>query len=133
MTRGRLSRFATVAVTLCAAAAFLFAMRASAQTETVLYNFSAPPSPINPNYGLIQDASGDFYGVATSGGAFGYGAVFEVTRGRAGGWGERVIYSFNNTGTGGYSPLGGIIMAQRVIFMAPLIKEALAELAPFLN
>jgi uncharacterized repeat protein (TIGR03803 family) len=46
---------------------------------TTIYKFSGGQDGALPNSGLIQDQNGNFYGVTSSGGANGYGVVFEVT------------------------------------------------------
>jgi uncharacterized repeat protein (TIGR03803 family) len=112
MTCRKLSRSKlALAVSICAVVTLVLNLPAHAQTETVLYSFgSAPPSPNYPNYGMILDSLGNLYGVSASGGAYGYGSVFEVARNRTGEWSERTIHSFNNEGSGGYTPEGGIAM-----------------------
>ncbi len=50
----------------------------------------------NPNSDLIQDDAGNLYGTATYGGAYGYGAIFELTPPTQSGgvWTETVLYNF---------------------------------------
>jgi len=48
-------------------------------TETVLYSFNGQPDGENPIAGLIMDAQGNLYGTTPNGGAYGFGAVFEIT------------------------------------------------------
>jgi uncharacterized repeat protein (TIGR03803 family) len=58
--------------------------------------------------GLIIDSSGNLYGNSDGGGAYGYGAIFEIAPGVNGTWTEKVIHSFKggNDGTNPYaSPL----------------------------
>ena len=58
-----------------------------------------------PIAGLVQDASGDFYGATTSGGVYDLGTVFKLTpHGRI-----TTLYSFSVDI--GYSPLGGLVLA----------------------
>jgi len=59
-------------------------------TERVLRNFTAEDG--SPG-GLVFDAAGKMYG-PTSGGAYGYGAVIQLTRSKNGKWAERVLHSF---------------------------------------
>jgi len=47
-------------------------------THSVLYNFTGGADGGNPSPGLIQDAKGNFYGTAQSGGV-GSGVVFKIT------------------------------------------------------
>jgi uncharacterized repeat protein (TIGR03803 family) len=46
--------------------------------ESVLHTFKGNPDGANPSAGLIRDRSGNLYGVAGQGGAFGSGTVFEI-------------------------------------------------------
>lgn len=76
-------------------------------TETVLYAFHGGSDAAYPLYGdLIFDQSGNIYGTTYGGGAYGYGAVFELSRSN-GGWTEKVLYSF---GSNGRTPFAGVIL-----------------------
>ena len=77
--------------------------------EQILYNFCSESNCADgayPFYGnLIFDNAGNLYGVAGSGGAYGGGTVFELTRQQNGTWTEQVLYSFcaqANCTDGGY-------------------------------
>ena len=50
-------------------------------TETILYSFSAKNGANGalPSAGLAMDRSGNLYGTAIQGGAYGYGTAFEIT------------------------------------------------------
>jgi len=52
---------------------------ASAQTETVLYNFAGSPDGAVPQSPLISDGSGNFWCTTITGGENNYGSVFEIT------------------------------------------------------
>jgi len=68
----------------------------SGWTETVLYSFCALTNCADgetPKGALAFDSSGNLYGTTYSGGAYGYGAVFELSP-SASGWSETVLYSF---------------------------------------
>jgi uncharacterized repeat protein (TIGR03803 family) len=76
--------------------------------ETVLYTFCSQPNCADgsePTGSLIQDATGNLYGTATAGGAFGNGAVFKVNPSGQ----ETVLYSFTG-GTDGSMPTAGLAM-----------------------
>ena len=76
----------------------------SKDEETVLYSFKGDGDGVNPYGGLIFDAKGNLYGTTFSGGAYGYGTVFEVSsKGK-----ETVLYSFTG-GTDGGEPVAGLI------------------------
>jgi uncharacterized repeat protein (TIGR03803 family) len=95
---------------LLAATLFATVSRAAAQHESVLYSFAGNPVSANgPLAGLIFDASGNLYGT-TLGGGNGTGTVFELTPGAAGGWTQKTLYSFGETGSGdGNYPEAGLI------------------------
>ncbi len=76
-------------------------------TETVIHDFSGPDGSL-PGYGdLVFDQAGNIYGTTEQGGAYGAGAVYELTPSN-GGWTESVIYSFSGFTDGG-APYGGVI------------------------
>jgi uncharacterized repeat protein (TIGR03803 family) len=49
-----------------------------AWTESVAYDFDGTDGA-NPGAALTWDSAGNIYGIATAGGAYGYGAVYEIT------------------------------------------------------
>jgi uncharacterized repeat protein (TIGR03803 family) len=84
----------------------------------VLYSFTAS-SPAGtgdgttPVAGLVSDASGNLYGTASRGGAFGFGAVFEVSPPATpgGAWAETLLYSFKGVKKrDGGRPFGGLLL-----------------------
>jgi uncharacterized repeat protein (TIGR03803 family) len=82
------------AVTLAVLSAMLIAARpAQAQTENVLWNFTGVPDGYNP-YGGITFNNGNIFGTTYQGGAYGYGAVYELTSNGTGGYTESILYSF---------------------------------------
>jgi len=72
----------------------------STWTENILHNFQNADDGAVPYGGLISDASGNFYGSATEGGAGGGGTIFELTS-DAGAWTFNVIYSNPGWGISG--------------------------------
>jgi uncharacterized repeat protein (TIGR03803 family) len=84
------------------------ATAATGYTYSVLYSFGTnSPDGYQPYKGVILDAAGNLYGTTISGGATGYGAVFEVD---ASGH-ESVLYSFcpELPCPDGYQPDAGFI------------------------
>ena len=80
-------------------------------TEKVLHEFCAVqgcPDGKSPNAALILDAAGNLYSTTQSGGAYGFGTVFELTPGAGGKWTEKVLHSFGS-GTDGYFPNASLI------------------------
>ncbi len=62
--------------------------------ETVLHQFTGAPDGSSPASRLIFDSTGNMYGVTFFGGAYNWGAVYELSRSGSS-WTESVIYSFN--------------------------------------
>ena len=62
-----------------------------------------------PNASLIFDHSGNLYGTASGGGAYGYGTVFELSPTHNGTWIETTLHSFNRDGIDGANPGGALI------------------------
>lgn len=79
-------------------------------SESVVHNFSRIFT--YPNAGLLLDAAGHLYGTTRGGGVHGHGAgmVFELGRDADGQWTDfSVLHTFNNNGTDGAEPEGGVI------------------------
>jgi uncharacterized repeat protein (TIGR03803 family) len=71
---------------------------------TVLHSFGGGSDGATPNGGVVEDASGAFYGTTTAGGTSGQGTVFRLKGTR-----ETVLYSFAG-GTDGADPQAGLAM-----------------------
>jgi uncharacterized repeat protein (TIGR03803 family) len=64
-------------------------------SESILYSFgSFTGDAVNPAGPLALDRSGNLFGATQNGGTYDRGAVFELSQ-NAGGWAEKVVYSFN--------------------------------------
>ncbi len=70
--------------------------------ETVIYQFTGSPDGSQPNGNLVFDKLGNLYGTTSTGGAYGFGAIYELAPSEGGGT-EQVIYSFTG-GADGASP-----------------------------
>ncbi|HXM23300.1 MAG TPA: choice-of-anchor tandem repeat GloVer-containing protein [Terriglobales bacterium] len=87
-------------------------------TEKVLYSFCSSffhscPDGSGPQAALIFDATGNLFGTTASGGStncseVGCGTVFELTPSAGGNWTEKVVYSFDATGTDGFIPVASL-------------------------
>ena len=79
-------------------------------TETSLHGFVGGNDGSGPTQGsnLIFDQMGNMYGTTVSGGAYGQGTVYKLTR-SAGGWTESVIHAFGASGDGA-QPLHNVIL-----------------------
>jgi uncharacterized repeat protein (TIGR03803 family) len=91
------------------AAILLFPGRATATTEQTVYSFNPLKAGSLPDGGLVADATGNLYGVAANGGAFGAGTVFEFSPNDEGGWDQKILYNFT-AGNDGGDPEGGVIL-----------------------
>jgi uncharacterized repeat protein (TIGR03803 family) len=77
-------------------------------TETILHSFvNGNGDGANPSGNLIQATNGSFYGTASNAGAYGNGAIFEITPSGQ----ESVLYSFNASANDGFRPSSGVIQA----------------------
>ena len=77
--------------------------------ESVLWSFGAPGDGQAPRAGLLTDGSCNLYGTTTYGGAYGYGAVFEIPKTASGYGTESVLWSFGAPGDG-QDPRADLIM-----------------------
>ena len=73
---------------------------ATAQTESILYNFPGG----NPQSGITFDSSGNIYGTTVFGGANGAGTVWEVSSTGT----YSLLYSFGDSLTDGSGPVAGV-------------------------
>jgi uncharacterized repeat protein (TIGR03803 family) len=73
-------------------------------TETVLHSFAGGTDGTNPSTGLIFDSAGNLFGTTPTGGASGWGVVFEVDSSGT----ERVLHNFTGGNDGG-KPEAGLI------------------------
>jgi uncharacterized repeat protein (TIGR03803 family) len=79
-------------------------------TEKLLHSFGGTDG-LNPQAGVIFDASGNLYGATVGGGSAGAGTVFRLTP-HAGGqasWTLSTLFTFNGS-SDGYLPTGTLIM-----------------------
>jgi|HubBroStandDraft_2_1064218.scaffolds.fasta_scaffold10414_2 uncharacterized repeat protein (TIGR03803 family) len=76
--------------------------------EEILYNFAYAQGS-DPFGRLIFDASGNLYGTMGTGGVYAEGTVFKLTLEGSGKWAQTVLHNFNDDGTDGYDPIGGLI------------------------
>ncbi|MGA8152096.1 MAG: choice-of-anchor tandem repeat GloVer-containing protein [Terriglobales bacterium] len=82
-----------------------------AWTEKVLHDFANDGvDGLNPYASLIFDAAeGNLFGTTLAGGTQGMGTVFELKHLAAGGWKEKVLYSFKNDGKDGANPRAALV------------------------
>ncbi len=85
----------------------------SGWTEQVLYNFGLQGtiSAANPSGTLAIDSSGNIYGVASSGGGFNWGAVFEISPSSNGTWTAKLLHIFGTSSNDGAFPYAeGVVL-----------------------
>ena len=85
----------------------VFELTSAGKLKT-LYTFSGGDDGSNPDARLIADASGNLYGTAFAGGAFGQGVVFQLSPAGV----ESVLYAFAG-GTDGSRPFSGLLMGKK--------------------
>lgn len=106
----RVLRRACLSVLVSLSAALAGAAPASAGTYHAIYTFGPMPDGSQPFYGVINDSQGRLYGATNSGGAYGAGIVFRLTRPASGkgSWTEEILHSF--TGSDGSVPQGRLLL-----------------------
>jgi uncharacterized repeat protein (TIGR03803 family) len=78
-------------------------------TESLVYSFSGGSDGSHPYAGMIFDGTGNLYGTASEGGAYGNGTVFELSPNPDGSWSQKVLYAFNSYYDGAYSTAGVVM------------------------
>jgi len=109
LTRHANEILATVSGTIAAAMLGLFLIlppTASAQTFRILYQFKSGSGGINPEAGVVLDASGDLYGTTFNDGAFASGTVYRLSPAGK----HNVLHSFTGTGGDGAFPFFGSLV-----------------------
>jgi uncharacterized repeat protein (TIGR03803 family) len=77
--------------------------------ETVLYSFGGAPDGGTPVAGLVMDAAGNLEGTTQVGGTSNFGTAFELVYSRtAGTYTEKLLHSFEFSGTDGIEPMAGL-------------------------
>jgi len=68
----------------------------------VLHTFQSTPDGANPAWNIVFDSTGNLYGTAPFAGAFGHGAVYELSPSANGSWTYSILYNFATTGDARY-------------------------------
>lgn len=69
-----------------------------------LYSFTGGADGWYPAGGLVRDTAGNLYGITVGGGAYGGGAIFELSPDGSGNWTEATLYSFGASPHDGGEP-----------------------------
>ena len=88
-------------------AVFELVNNGGAYTPVTLLSFNGGNGAL-PSAGLIADAAGNLFGTTASGGANGYGTVFEIAKGGAG-YASRPTTLLSFDGANGAGPVSGLI------------------------
>jgi len=77
----------------------------------VIFSFGASDTDASwPIAGVIFDSKGNLYGTTESGGANGFGTVFELSSNGDGTWSEQILYSFGASDSDGTVPKAGLAL-----------------------
>jgi uncharacterized repeat protein (TIGR03803 family) len=112
MPSKKLSLGLALVLAVFAAVTLITATPTAAQTESVLFSFTASdPIGAGPYAGVIKDSVGNLYGTTEGGGTHGDGTVYQLVPPSisGGAWTLNVLYSFNGSTDGG-TPLGGLTL-----------------------
>jgi uncharacterized repeat protein (TIGR03803 family) len=91
-------------VTAVAWVVLFVAQAGYAQKFTIVYSFGAKGGgAIAPQAGVILDTKGNFYGTASAGGSFGYGAIFKINSTGT----EKLLHSL--AGLDGFRPQSSVL------------------------
>jgi uncharacterized repeat protein (TIGR03803 family) len=76
----------------------------------LLHSFGGPGDGDAPSSGVVFDSMGNLYGTTSVGGAYGYGAVYELSPQKDGMWAETILHSFPDPQSteDGSKPSGGV-------------------------
>jgi len=78
---------------------------------TTIYSFAGTPDGESPVGALVFDKAGNLYGTTESGGANGWGSVFELSPNGDGTWTESTLYSFCDPGCpNGTNPAAALVL-----------------------
>lgn len=77
-------------------------------TERMLHHFNLTNGAW-PVGSLIFDKAGNLYGMTNGGGAYDFGTAYELMPGAKGGWVEKILHNFNQSGVSGAAPYAGLI------------------------
>jgi len=109
MKSGRMGRTLVTCLVICGWLA-ITSVGLAASHETLLHKFTGTPDGGIPVAGVVFDSAGNLYGTTATGGAYGYGSVFELQPGPGGTWSETVLHSFAPNSADGIQPRAGLVV-----------------------
>ena len=79
-------------------------------TQTIIHAFTGGNDGSGPGARLTVDQSGNVYGMAPTGGAYGLGTIYKINQGANGDWIFKVIHAFTGGADGGSGSAGRMIL-----------------------
>src|SRR5204863_5507233 len=79
-------------------------------TQTVIHAFTGGDDGSGPGARLTVDGSGNIYGMAPTGGAYGLGTIYKIRQVQRGAWTLNVIHAFTGGADGGTGSAGRMIL-----------------------
>jgi len=89
-----------------------------AWTQTVIHAFTGGDDGSGPGARLTVDRSGNVYGMAPTGGAYGAGTIYKIYQIQGGAWNLRVIHAFTGGADGGTGSAGRMILRKNHLYGA---------------
>ncbi|HTR27010.1 MAG TPA: choice-of-anchor tandem repeat GloVer-containing protein [Terriglobales bacterium] len=86
--------------------------------ETILHSFGASGDGYYPSAGMVLDKKGNLYGTTGTGGAYGYGTVFELDSTGT----ETILHNFNADGTDGTDPQAGLVLGKKGVLYGTTVS-----------
>jgi uncharacterized repeat protein (TIGR03803 family) len=110
LRNGHLYGAATTGGTYGSGAIFELTPRGNREWDLrTIYSFRGQPDGSFPYGALLFDAAGNIYGTTYYGGANGIGSVYKLSRRSIGEWNENLLYSFQDDGVDGNSPISNLV------------------------
>ena len=79
-------------------------------TQTIIHAFTGGDDGSGPGARLTVDQSGNVYGMAPTGGAYGLGTIYKIQKVPSGAWTLKVIHAFTGGTDGGSGSAGRMIL-----------------------
>src|SRR2546423_1590551 len=89
-------------------------------TQTVIHAFTGGDDGSGPGARLTVDQSGNVYGMAPTGGAYGLGTIYKIHQGHSG-WNLKVIHTFTGGADGSTGSAGRMILRDGRLYGAATV------------
>ena len=87
-------------------------------TQTVIHAFTGGDDGSGPGARVTVDQSGNIYGMAPTGGAYGLGTIYKILPEHNGAWNFEIIHTFTGGTDGGTGSAGRMILRNRHLYGA---------------